>query len=75
MTSQRVSDNKILKYIILDQNCDDLANILLHESLHHTYPQFQEDWIEHLTSLYWNHSLMRSSAQNRMVKVLSGYDL
>lgn len=64
-----------LRYTVLDVSCDDLANTLLHESLHHYLPNQKEESIEELTAQFWDDEYYRNRARNRLIDVLSGYNL
>lgn len=70
-----LKNNKLnLRYTIMNYNCDNLAQTLLHESLHHHYPEFPEKTIEKLTNIYWK-SEHRKLVQNKLIEKLGEYDL
>lgn len=70
-----LKNNKLnLRYTLMNYNCDHLAETLLHESLHHHYPGFEDDLIEDLTKIYWK-SEHKKLVQNKIIEKLGEYDL
>ena len=69
----RKKNNK--RYTIMNYNCDNMAQVLLHETLHHYYPKAQETDIEIFTDLLWKKPDYRKLFQNKIVEKLGEYDL
>ena len=60
---------------ILNYNCDNLAKTLLYESLNHDRPTAEENEIKDFTDFFWRKPEHRKMFQDKIVKVLSDYDL
>lgn len=63
------------RYTIMNYNCDNLTQTLLHESLHHCRPKATEKEIEQFTDFLWRRLEHRKMFQDKIVKVLGDYDL
>ena len=64
-----------MRYTIMNYNCDNLAQVLLHETLHHCRPTAEESEIENFTDFLWRRPKHRKIFQDKIVKVLGDYDL
>ena len=65
-------DGSVLRYTVLNYNCDDIVKGLLHETLHHYYPTAIEKDIEIFTDYLWNekNQYYRKTFQNKIVGLL-----
>lgn len=66
---------KNIRYTAMNYNCDHLAETLLHETLHHYYPTAEEKDVEIFTHCLWKKPEYKKEFQNKIVEVLSDYDL
>lgn len=64
-----------LTYTILNYNCDNLTECLLHETLHHYYPTSEETDIEIFTEMLWQKREYKKLFQNKIVEILGDYNL
>ena len=73
---KHMKDNgKIIQYTVLDYNCDDLANGLLHESLHHYHQGTTEQLIEDLTDYLWDEKEYKKLCQKKIVELCDRWGL
>lgn len=73
---KRRPNGSILKYTVMNENCDDLVYTLLHESLHHHYKKAtSEEFIGYLTNHYWGDIQQRKLCQNKIVELCEEYNL
>ena len=76
MAIQRTRDDKtILKYTVINYDCDDIAKTLLHESIHHYYGGTDEWYVEQIENLLWDKPEFRKSCQNKIVELCERFDL
>ena len=68
-------DGSVMKYTVINYNCDDAARGLLHESIHHYYGGTDEWYVEQLENIYWQVPEYRKSCQNKIVEMCGEYDL
>lgn len=61
--------------VVLNQDCDNMGETLVHEALHIKYPDMSESAVDDMMKTYWNkYPTVRKAAQQRVVEKLGEYD-
>ena len=68
-------DGSIMKYTVINYNCDNMAKTLLHESIHHYYGGTDEWYVEQVEKLIWKLPEHRKLCQDKIVELCGRYDL
>jgi len=76
MAIQRTRDDgSVMKYTVINYNCDDAARGLLHESIHHYNGGTDEWYVKQVENLLWKKPEFRKLCQNKIVEMCERYDL
>lgn len=73
--SRKRKDGSLLRYTILNYTCDNLAQNLLHESIHHICSEYHDTTVEALTDYFWDELNYRKICQNKIVELLGRMNL
>lgn len=68
-------DGTLMRYTVLDYSCDDMANGLLHESIHHHYKGTNEQFVVEMTELLWKDQAYRKPCQDKIVELCDRWNL
>lgn len=68
-------DGSIMKYTVLNYQCDDIARGLLHESIHHYYGGTDEWYVEQVENKYWQDLKYRKLCQDKIVELCGRFEL
>lgn len=68
-------DGSVMKYTVINYNCDDVARGLLHESIHHYYGGTDEWYVKQVENLMWKKSEFRKPCQNKIIELCGEYKL